>query len=368
MRLSSDSGRRRPKVLYLDDQAGNLVVFKASLQKYVDVRTTASPEEALRMLAREEFPVVVSDQRMAEMTGAQFLAEVRRRHPDTMRILMTAYTDFEDVVAAINEGQVMRFISKPWDAQDVLAVLINATELYWTIKENRYLSDQLLHKERLAAIGQVTSGLVHELGNIAHLLTVAEDIRSEWRKGTDLQGEFEILQRGIDHMLLLVDSLRLYAKGDSRIELEKKAVDLNSLIATSVMIVRLLPQIKRLNAIRFEPTAPVIAAVDQKKVEQVILNLIKNAAEACPEGRGVVELRVGSDQTRAAISILDNGPGMPPAIAQRVWEGFCTTKGDQGTGLGLLICKKIMEAHGGTISFANNEGGGCTFTLTFPYA
>src|SRR5688572_8531158 len=168
----TDEKRRKPKVLYVDDQPGNLVVFKASLQKYADIKTTTSTNEALKILAQDEFPIVISDQRMEPVSGSQFLSEVRKLRPDSMLILMTAYTDFDDAVAAINEGQVVRFVTKPWDPQDLATVLINATELYWTTKENRFLNEQLLHKERLAAIGQVTSGVVHELGNIANVLSV----------------------------------------------------------------------------------------------------------------------------------------------------------------------------------------------------
>jgi signal transduction histidine kinase len=358
--------RRRPKVLYVDDQAGNLVVFKASLQKYADIKTTTSTDEALKILAQEEYPIVISDQRMEPMNGAYFLSEVRKLRPDTMRILMTAYTDFDDAVAAINEGQVMRFVTKPWDPHDLATVLINATELYWTTKENRYLSEQLLHKERLAAIGQVTSGVVHELGNIANVLSVAQEIREEWKSGADLTQELEILQRGIDHLMLLVESLRIYSKGGDNLEVEKQPVDLNSLVATALMLARLFPQAKRLKSLEFTPKPPLVAPVDSKKVEQVILNLVKNAAEACPEGKGVVLVSLDERDGKAVISIRDNGPGIPPSVARQVWEGFFTTKGNQGTGLGLHMCKRIIEAHGGSITFSNNVEGGCVFTLTFP--
>src|SRR5262249_49600360 len=129
---------RRAKVLYVDDQQGNLVVFKATFKKFVDVVTASSGADAIAILERDEFPVVISDQKMGEgMNGSSLLAEVRKRWPDTVRMLLTAYTDFDAVVAAINEGQIARFITKPWERQDLLGAILGADELYWKTKENK---------------------------------------------------------------------------------------------------------------------------------------------------------------------------------------------------------------------------------------
>jgi signal transduction histidine kinase len=357
----------RPKVLYVDDQPGNLLVLKASVRKYVDVCTASSGQEGLKLLETEEFPVVISDQKMNGMSGTQFLVEVRNRYPDTARMLLTAYTNFDDVVAAINEGQVMRFIQKPWQREDLVSALLNAAELYFKRKENRLLSEQLLHRERLAAIGQVTSGLVHELGNIASVLSVAEDIPGRWKAGDDLTRDLTLLQGGIDKFMALVESLRIYSKGGNQLELVRKAVDINEVVKTTLVLLHLFPQVKALKRLKFtHMDQPVVIAVDAKKLEQVILNVVKNAAEECPAGKGEVLIAVRATDSDAFIEITDNGPGIPPPAWKKIWEGFYSTKGDKGTGLGLAMCRKIMEAHGGSISFTNNVEGGCTFTLRVP--
>src|SRR5258706_7582694 len=134
--ISSGNAPARPRILYVDDQPGNLVVLKSSVKKYIDVVTANSGSEGLALLAKEEFPVVISDQKMHEMSGTQFLSEVRKQYPDTARMLLTAYTNFDDAVAAINEGQVMRFIHKPWERDDLVSALLNAAELYNKRKEN----------------------------------------------------------------------------------------------------------------------------------------------------------------------------------------------------------------------------------------
>lgn len=357
----------KPKVLYVDDQEGNLVVFRASFKKYVDILTAKSGEEGLQILSREEVPVVISDQKMDGMSGTDFLSEVRKRYPDTVRMLLTAYTDFDDVVRAINEGQVSRFISKPWDRQDLLGTIINGDELYRKSKENRTLTEQLLHRERLAAIGQVTSGLVHELGNIAAVLSVAEDVKAQWQSGADLSRELEILQGGIDKFLVLVESLRIYSKGGNQLEVKKTSVDLHRVVATALVLLKLFPQVKSLRRLELEALPePVMVHVDVKKIEQVLINIVKNAAEECPGGKGEVTLSIESTPSSVILRVKDNGPGIPPPAWERIWSGFYTTKGDRGTGLGLAMCRNIMQAHGGSIDFQNNPEGGCTFALHIP--
>ncbi len=356
-----------PKVLYVDDQLGNIVVFKANFRKHLRLSTETSPKRALELAERDSFAVVISDQKMDEMPGIEFLAEIAKRRPESVRILMTAYTNFEHAVAAINGGHVWRFVTKPWEPQDLLATLLGASELYDKTIENQRLTEQLLHHERLSAIGQLTSGLVHELGNVASLLAVAEDLDKEWRAGTDLSREFEILQTGVHKFRLLVDSLRIYAKGGAPLEIVARPVDIGELLTRTMVILRLFPAIKRVQRLEvIEPPNRISAPIDANKIQQVLFNVIKNAAEACPHSCGAIVVSVATADGRAIIEIADNGPGISAEAAKRVWDGFYTTKGDKGTGLGLVMCRKIIRAHGGEIDFHNREGGGCTFRIALP--
>jgi signal transduction histidine kinase len=370
MTAAHDSGppvARRAKVLYVDDQQGNLVVFKATFKKFVDVVTASSGQEALTLLEKEEFPIVISDQKMGEMSGTQLLAEVRKRHPDTVRMLLTAYTEFEAVVAAINEGQVARFITKPWERQDLLGTILSGCDLYWKTKENKTLTEQLLHRERLAAIGQVTSGLVHELANIAAVLSIADGLQEDVKKGLDVSKDLEILQSGIEKFMMLVESLRIYSKGGGAVQVTKRPVDLIKSIENTLVVLRLFPQVKALRKLVLTPPAePVTVAIDEKKIEQVIVNVVKNAAESTKIGEGEVTLSIRESEKDVFVEIKDNGPGIPPPAWKKIWEGFYSTKGEKGTGLGLAMCRKIMEAHGGSISFENLPRGGCAFSLRIP--
>ena len=169
-----------PKVLYVDDQVGNLTVFRASLRRFADIRTARSGAEALEILEQECFPIIISDQRMDGMSGSELLAEVRRRYPDTVRMLLTAHTDFNAVVEAVNEGRITRFVGKPWKREEMRAILSDAHELYWSAHEKQALRDESEALAPFAMLGrrtvQVLPGLKSDAGELLaleHLSTTA---------------------------------------------------------------------------------------------------------------------------------------------------------------------------------------------------
>jgi DNA-binding NtrC family response regulator len=134
---------KRYPILVVDDEQDNLDAFRFNFRKTFDILTASSGPEALGVLAERECAVVVTDQRMPKMTGIELLREVRERQPDAVGIILTAFTDVDVLVEAINLGQVYRYITKPWDAKEVRGVLQYAIERYYLQKENKRLMAQL---------------------------------------------------------------------------------------------------------------------------------------------------------------------------------------------------------------------------------
>ncbi len=116
------------KVLFVDDEEGNLKAFKSTFRREMKVFLASSAEEALGILERESVHVIVSDQRMPGMTGSEFLAIARKRYPKAMRILLTGYADLEAVISAVNQGGIHAYATKPWDANDLLLRIQQAYE------------------------------------------------------------------------------------------------------------------------------------------------------------------------------------------------------------------------------------------------
>ncbi len=122
--------KERIKVLYLDDEEGNLVAFRANFRRDLEVFTASTAEQALAILKEQAIPVVISDQRMPHVSGVDFLTQVRQRHPDSIRMLLTGYADIQAVIDAVNKGRIHAYVTKPWDPSDLLLRIQQAHEVH----------------------------------------------------------------------------------------------------------------------------------------------------------------------------------------------------------------------------------------------
>lgn len=132
------------KILFVDDEKNNLESFKANFRRDFKIYLAESGPEGLEIFKQQEdLNIILTDQRMPEMTGIEFLVEVQKINPEPMRILITGYTDINAVIDAINKGQVYRYLTKPWEYEDLKATIFNAHEVYRLRRENRELLDKL---------------------------------------------------------------------------------------------------------------------------------------------------------------------------------------------------------------------------------
>ncbi|MEZ4828828.1 MAG: histidine kinase [Bacteroidia bacterium] len=132
----------KPAILYVDDEYQNLVSFKASFRRYYDVLTAQSGEEALELLRSEPVALIISDQRMPQMTGVEFLEKVLLSFPDPIRMVMTGYSDMEAIVQAVNKGKIYYYITKPWKQQELKLIIDNGLEAFRLKTENRGLQEE----------------------------------------------------------------------------------------------------------------------------------------------------------------------------------------------------------------------------------
>ncbi|MCB0409237.1 MAG: response regulator [Flavobacteriales bacterium] len=131
-------------VLYIDDEENNLNAFKAVFRREFNVFVAESAKEGLKIIDENEIEVILSDQRMPEMTGVEFFESILENHADAMRILVTGYSDINTVIEAINKGQVYRYVAKPWCNDDLSILIKQAYEVYRLRKENKELTATLL--------------------------------------------------------------------------------------------------------------------------------------------------------------------------------------------------------------------------------
>jgi len=143
-------------VLYIDDEINNLNSFKAAFRRDFNIYVAQSAKEGRRILEEHEIGVIITDQRMPVMTGIEFLESILNVYPDTIRILLTGFSDMNAVMDAINRGQVYKYLVKPWQNDELRLYIQNALEIYHLRLENKDLAKQLkqanLELERLNSI------------------------------------------------------------------------------------------------------------------------------------------------------------------------------------------------------------------------
>lgn len=179
------------RVLYLDDEEPNLFSFKAAFRRDFEVHTCAEPHQAVRMLDDHEFHVVLSDQRMPRISGVEFFELIMPDHPDISRVLVTGYADTDAVVDAINKGQVYRFVSKPWNEEELRSVIKSAYVLNQTRVNSARNGHQVL--SALKGFAEDLDRFSGELaaGGAGAAAGVGADLRSMRTRVLDEHARFE---------------------------------------------------------------------------------------------------------------------------------------------------------------------------------
>ncbi|MDB5108412.1 MAG: signal transduction histidine kinase, nitrogen specific, NtrB [Candidatus Binatus sp.] len=240
------------------------------------------------------------------------------------------------------------------------------------VTQRREMLDSLLKAERLAAAGTFAAGVAHEVNNpLASISSLVQSI---------LSGEQEPQRRTTLHTILsqitrISSTLKDLVNFARPTTAQRKDVDVNGLVAETL---RLITYNKRFSGIRVEPTlAPDLlqAFGDENEIQQVLLNLLFNAADASPAEGATIKVVTenhraaqGSDTSgRVVIKVIDNGIGIPREHLERVFDPFFTTKpAGAGVGLGLSLCQRMILSNHGTIRIDSEVGCGTSITITLP--
>lgn len=354
----------RHTILCVDDEQHNLDALSRALRKEYDILTALNGPAGLELLSSHEVSLIISDQRMPKMTGVEFLEKSSEFCPDIVRIILTGFTDVEDLIGAINTGRVYRYITKPWDPNDLKVTVKRALESLDLTLENRRLFEDIIRLEKLATVGQVAGGIAHEVRNQLSVMMGIQLIQAQFPDNEMVNRVSEQMLRAQDRILSILDEIKAYGKRKDK-TLEKEEVLVSELLEQTVAIVSLDPDVKRMQFdIQTEDCGPVLC--DKNKIIQVLINLIRNGAHAM-DGNGRMIL-IGEERgAEIRIYVKDSGCGISPENLEKIWGPFFTTKGDDGTGLGLQISKRIVEAHGGNLGCESMVGKGTTFTISLPH-
>lgn len=226
-----------------------------------------------------------------------------------------------------------------------------------------YLRD-VIQTERLAAVGQFARSIIHDLKNPLNIISLTTELfgRADATDATRAAAK-ERISRQLDRINGLVTDVLQFTQDSQTLQLAP--VNYEKFIRQ--LLGELQPEFEyhSVTLICTQPPSGVTLNIDAKRLRRVFYNLAHNAAEAMPDG-GTLTWRFSKDSHTITTELADNGPGLAPEILDRLFEPFATHGKVHGSGLGLSICRKIIEDHGGKISAQNAPTGGAVFSFTLP--
>lgn len=382
----------RHTLLVVDDEPDVVRSVQDLLRLDYRVLGATRAEEGMRILGQEEVHVVMTDQRMPEMTGVEFLHQIRGEHPDAIRLLFTGYADIRAVIDAINQGSVYRYITKPWDPDELQTVLREAVERYDLHVERKRLLAELQAKnealnqanQELRQSDELKSAFIHVASHelrtpltiLLGLTGLAQKIPGlpapldDWLPR--IHGAGERLHRLVDQLVAML------AADEFEQPLLRQSIDLPTLLNQAADDVRPFMEIRRQKLVRDYPPDLGTMALDAAKIRDCLNHLLLNAIKFTPD-QGTVTL--GARRSRdggAEIRLRDTGVGIDAASLPRLFEPFFTgfdvsqhssgqfEHGRKGLGLGLSVVKAFAEMHGGSVDVESRPQQGTTFTLCLP--
>lgn len=355
---------------------------------------------------------VIAALKTSGLDGLALIEQHRQADPDLVGLITTRVTDQEATARALAAVGPIGHVPEPWTPAELLPRLevglerrqlrralretrgaletrdealeesarqvARATaELRTTHTELRAATDRLVQSEQLAAVGRVVTGIAYELSRQLTLVGYAEAIKSRVAHDPELVELADIIVNAQKRLTAMVDEIRDFvsAEGEGAARLDREPADMAAVIDEALAIMRYDRDVRE-RAIERRYRGRPLAALHRQKFAQVVINLVSNAVLATRPGDTVmVELSMdhqggypgeAAGGPVAVLTVADRGAGMPSEVLARLGEPFFTTRGDRGSGLGVGICMRIVEEHGGRLTFASQVGRGTTARVTIP--
>jgi two-component system sensor histidine kinase/response regulator len=366
VKLNSHMETLKPKLLCVDDESDNLDALERLFRKKYEVLKATSAAKAFEILDNcPDIAVIISDQRMPVISGVEFLEKSIASHINTSRILLTGYTDIESVIAAVNKGQIFRYLTKPWDAADLTNTTDQALEKYLLKTELKEKNNEL-HKalDELKNLDNAKNQFMilinHELKTpLTTILSFAGLL-----KETSLSEEQTLFTSRIikssEKLKNIVEDVLLIVKGEvGLIPVKKDNMNCDWLIKNIAPEVN--NSIKAKNQeIKFETSLDNIE-LDRQLTYTAFTRALHNATKF-GLAQSEIQVKIFKDiNYRCIICIENKGPTISPQIIEKIMKPFLLDENimnhSVGMGLGLSICNTLMKCQNGELSVVNRSNG-----------
>jgi len=381
------------RLLLVDDEASILSSLRRLLRPLgYTLFTATSGREGLTLLEKESVDLVISDMRMPEMDGVQFLEQVFSRWPETKRILLTGYTDPVATIAAINSGKIFRYVAKPWDDDEIILAVQQAVTENVLWRENARLSR--LTQEQNAELKALNASLEQKVteaeaanaAKSAFVANMSHEIRTPLnaiigfthllRRGNADFAQKQKLDKIVDasqHLLSVINDILDISKieaGKLRLNIADFAFD--RMLDNVISMIGPKARDKQLKIIVDRDDMPPVLVGDATRVAQALLNYLSNAVKFTEQGKVTVRLSKAGETASdllARFEVTDTGIGIQPAKLADLFAAFeqvdaSTSRRYGGTGLGLAITRKLARLMGGEAGAQSMPGQGSAFWFT----
>ncbi len=278
--------------------------------------------------------------------------------------MVTSQQEAMAEVEALNVDLENRVTEKTAALEHTVAETREAnTRLEKALEDLRATQTQLVHAEKMSAIGTLAGGIAHEFNNLlGGILGSAEAAMEEEDLGPASRQAVEMIRRTAGRANLITENLLRFARPS---EDAAGPADIRSVVADGMQLAETEARKRRVQLVREDADLPPATRVPGE-MHQVVVNLLVNAIHASPEG-GTVTVRLMADAGAVRLQVEDEGEGIPEAHREKIFDPFFSTKGPSGgTGLGLSVSYGIVERSGGTLDFEVREGGGTRFVVELP--
>jgi len=354
-------------ILYIDDEEKNLSSFKAVFRKEYKIYVATSAQEGIDIMEQQPINLVITDQRMPNMTGVEFLERIVDKYPDVTRIILTGYSDVEAIIQAINKGQIYRYITKPWRRDELKETIDNALEYHFLRQENHTLIDSLQKANK--ELDRFVYSAAHDLrAPIASLMGLINLAKEE----TDLaQIKHYLAMKAltVSKLNAFIQEIIDYSR-NQRAEIEPDEIDFANIVAN--VLEDFKKEEEQYNNVNFhldiQQNAPFYT--DMTRLEIILKNLISNIFRFYKID-GIIQpfcdIIISIDNHTATIQIRDNGIGIGAEHFEKIFDMFYRATDQRvGSGLGLFLVSETVNKLGGSVRVASILGEGAMFTVELP--
>ncbi len=369
-------------ILYVDDEVKSLKYFKAIFDQIAPIYVAASPEEGFRIFEEnhKKIGLVISDKKMPNESGLDFLQRVRELNPNPLRLLVTAYADLSIAVDALNDGLLYSYLSKPWDPNELEHRLIESMRHFCLTQEREKLIEEkaealnhLMMADKAASIGILSSGLNHHLRNALTVLRtfydmlpyqLREEIGGEPKDASFWSDYYGEVGSQIGRMTTMLSNL---ADGTKKSSIEiAEGIDLvETMRSAGEIVLEKCPNIEF--SIVTNDDIPTISG-DRQKIGQMARLLFQEAKSSLKDGGKIeIQLKPTGDQGAVRITFIDDGQLIPEGDLERLFDPFFV-RSDKPEELGtnLMACYLTVFHHGGGIRAKRTEDGRNAVVVTLP--